>query len=313
MDKSSKILISGLHRVVNRALLNKFKKGGFVNVVDTYDQALDLTSQDLVQQYFKDYIPEVIIYTGSVSGGISINIKRPGEFIYKNIVSQTNVINSAKETGVSKLIYFGSSCIYPKHSPQPIKEEYLLTGGLEETSEPYAVSKIAGIKMCEAYNRQYGTNFIAVIPATIYGPEDNFELESAHVISALIKKFHHAKESKQKSVEIWGSGNPRREFIFVDDLADGCLFLLKEYNDNKPINIGTARDYSIAELSEIIAKIVGFDGRIRYNPQKPDGVKQKLLDSGRITSLGWRPKTSIEDGISITYNWYKNYARDRGG
>jgi len=289
MNKNARILICGSDKMLNSAFLRYFEREKFTNVS------------------FKDTKPDIVIYTGAVSGGISANIKHPAEFIHKNITEQTSVINSAKESNAGRLIFFGSSCVYPKSSPQPIKEEFLLAGQPEETSEAYAVAKIAGIKMCKAYNTQYGTNFIAIVPATIYGPEDDFSLENAHVISALIRKFHEAKIGNKPSVEVWGSGQPRREFIFVDDLVDATVFILDKYKENWHINAGCSRDHSIKELADVISEAVGFKGKITYNTGKPEGVKQKLLDSSKITSLGWKPKVSLKEGINITYNWFEGH------
>ncbi len=307
MDKNSNILICGLHKIVNKAFLRRFRRDGFERVKDTSDISLDLTSQAEVIDYFKIHKPSVIIYTGSVSGGISANIKHPAEFIYKNIISEANIIHSAKVVYADKLLFFASSCIYPKESLQPIKEEYILNGPLEKTSEPYAVSKIAGLKICQAYNRQYNRSFIVAVPATIYGPEDDFDPEGAHVISALIGKFHDSKQRGQKNIKVWGSGEPRREFIFVDDLVDAGIFLLDKYSANAHINVGSSRDYSISELAELIAETVGFKGEIIYDRSRPDGVRQKLLNSSKLNSLGWSPGVSLKDGIRITYEWFKRH------
>ena len=309
MDRNQKILVCGLYETVNRAFMRRLKREGFLNIFDTSKTSLDLVSQASVKSCFNDYKPNIIIYTGSVGGGIAVNIKHPAELLYRNTISQANVMNTAKETGIDKLIFFASSCVYPRESSQPIKEEHLLTGSLEETSAPYAISKISGIKMCEAYNREYGTNFVAVVPATIYGPDDDFDPITAHVISALINKFHDAKEKNKDFVEIWGSGAPRREFIFADDLVDACIFLLDNYNEITHINVGCSRDYAISELADIMSRVVGYKGNVKYNTNKPDGVMQKLLDSNRINSLGWRPKTTLEKGIAVTYEWFSKYEK----
>ena len=307
MDKNSNILICGLHKIVNKAFLRRFKRDGFTKVEDASDISLDLTSQIEVDDYFKTYMPSIVIYTGSISGGIAANMKRPAEFIYNNMISEANVIHSAKVVGADKLLFFASSCIYPKKSLQPIKEEYLLSGPLEQTSEPYAVSKIAGLKACQAYNQQYNRSFIVAVPATVYGPEDDLDPENAHVISALISRFHDLKQSGQKTIKIWGSGEPRREFIFTDDLADAGIVLLDKYSQNSHINVGTSVDYSISELAELIAETIGFKGEIIYDKSRPDGVRQKLLDSTKLNSLGWSSKTSLKDGVRITYEWFKKY------
>jgi GDP-L-fucose synthase len=237
-------------------------------------------------------------------GGILANNSFPAEFIYSNIMVQTNVIHSAYRTGVKKLLFLGSSCIYPKHCPQPMKEEYLLTGPLEPTNEPYALAKIAGIRTCQSYNRQYGTNYISVMPTNLYGPNDNFDLETSHVIPALIRKFHEAKIQSNSSVTIWGTGSPRREFLHVDDLADACIFLMNHYDESDMINIGCGEDISIAELALLIKDVVGYTGNIEYNIDKPDGTPQKLLDVSKLKGLGWQPKLSLREGIKKTYEWY---------
>jgi GDP-L-fucose synthase len=307
MDKNSNILICGLHKIVNKAFLRRFRRDGFEKLKDANDISLDLTSQIEVVDYFKIHKPSVVIYTGSVSGGISANMKYPAEFIYKNIISATNIIHSAKIVDADKLLFLASSCIYPRESLQPIKEEYIFNGPLEKTCEPYAVSRIAGLETCYAYNQQYNRNFIVAIPATIYGPEDDFDLESAHVISALMGKFHNSKQRGQKSVKVWGSGTPKREFIFVDDLVGAGIFLLDRYSANSHINVGSSRDYSISELAELIAETVEFKGDIMYDRTSPDGVRQKLLDSSKLNSLCWSPEISLKEGIRITYEWFKRY------
>lgn len=309
MKKNAKIFIAGNKSITGAALIQYFKLNGFNNIFSESVYRLNLTDQGAICTFFRKRKPEYVFLTHPISGGIIANMKYLAEFIYNNLQIQNNIIHSSYKFGVKKLLFLGSSCVYPKDSPQPIKEEYLLRGELEKTSEPYAIAKIAGIKMCEAYNRQYGTNFIAIVPATIYGPEDDFNPETAHVISALIKKFHDAKEAEEEVIHIWGSGKPKREFIFVDDLVKACFFLLNNYKENKHINVGSSKDYRIRELAEIISDIIGFKGKIIYDRNKPDGVKQKLLDSSRIASLGWKPKTSLKEGIDITYNWLKKSYR----
>ena len=304
MNKRSRILISGLHYSVNSSFLRRFKKDGMVNVVDINSGFFDLTDKRGVEKCFNHYKPDIVFYTGSVSGGIRANIEYPAEFIYKNIISAANIIDSAKRSGVKKLVFFASSCVYPKNASQPIRESSLLTGPLEGTSEPYAVAKIAGIKMCSAYNKQYGCKFLSVIPATVYGPGDDFDPGTAHVIPALIARFHLAKRNGEKSVTVWGEGTQRREFIFADDLVNAVIFLLGKQKSGH-INIGTSKDYAINEVARIVSKVVGFKGRIVNDAKNPGGVTRKLLDSGKINSLGWRPKFSIEKGIGITYRWFK--------
>ena len=237
-------------------------------------------------------------------GCILANNTFPADFIYDNLMIQCNIIHQAYLNGVKKLLFLGSSCIYPKFAPQPIREEYLLTGELEPTNEPYAIAKIAGIKMCQSYNRQYNTNFIAVMPTNLYGPGDNFDLETSHVLPALIRKFHEAKGNNRRYVELWGTGTPRREFLFVDDLADACVFLMKTYNSSDIINIGTGEDLTIAELADLVSKIVDYKGEIKWDNTKPDGTPRKLLDVSKINALGWKAKTGLEEGIRLIYNWY---------
>lgn len=310
MNKNSRILICGEYQIINKGFLNRFKEDSFKNINHPRGAGLDLTSQKSVTKFFKDYKPEIVIFTGSVSGGIVVNIARPAEFIYKNIISQTNVFDSARKFNVKKLIFFASSCVYPKESRQPIKEEFLLTGSLEKTNEPYAIAKITGIKMCQAYNKQYGAKFLSIIPATIYGPQDDFNPHSSHVIAALIRRFYEAKGRKKEIVEIWGTGRPRREFIFVDDLVDACIFLIDNYQSSDIINVGCGQDISIKELALLIKNIIGFKGKVNFDKTKLDGAIRKLLDNSRITKLGWKPKTYLAQGIVKTYNWFrKNYSK----
>jgi len=282
---------------------------------------IDLTRQKDTEEFFEKERPEYVFLAAAKVGGILANNTYKADFIYENIMIAANVIHAAYKYGVKKLLNLGSSCIYPKFAPQPMKEEYLLTGLLEPTNEPYAIAKISAIKLCKYYNEQYGTNFISVMPTNLYGPNDNFDLETSHVLPALIRKFHLAKlqmeqvKAKQDiegfpkpqpghSVTIWGTGQPRREFLYVDDLADACVFLMNHYNDSEIINIGVGKDISIKELALLIKEIVGYKGEIRFDTSKPDGMPQKLLDVSRINSLGWKPKVSLEEGIRKTYEWY---------
>lgn len=304
MDKSSRIFVAGHKGLVGSAILRRLQAEGYKNLIFRTHEELDLERQDRVEAFFRNEKPEYVFLSAARVGGILANSTYPAEFIYKNLAIQINVIHFSYIYGVRKLIFLGSSCIYPRDCPQPIKEEYLLSGYLEPTNEPYAIAKIAGIKMCQSYNRQYGTRFISVMPTNLYGPNDNFDLETSHVLPALIRKFHEAREKGEDEVVIWGSGTPRREFLHVDDLADACLFLMNNYNGDEIINIGVGRDLTIKELAEMIGRIIGFKGVLRFDISKPDGTPQKLLDVSKLNSLGWKAKIELEDGISMTYKWY---------
>lgn len=304
MEPDSKIYVAGHRGLVGSAMTRKLKEKGYGNVIGRTRKELDLERQAQVESFFQEQRPEYVFVAAAKVGGIWANHSFPAEFIYSNIMVQTNVIHSAYCTGVKKLLFLGSSCIYPKHSAQPMKEEYLLTAPLEPTNEPYAVAKIAGIKTCQSYNRQYGTNYISVMPTNLYGPHDNFDLQTSHALAALIRKFHEAKMKSAPSVTIWGTGSPKREFLHVDDLADACVFLMNHYNNSDIINIGYGDDISIAELALLIKDVVGYAGQIEYDIDKPDGTPRKLLDSGKLRSLGWRPRLSLEEGIKRTYAWY---------
>jgi GDP-L-fucose synthase len=304
MESDSKIYIAGHTGLVGSAIQRKLKEQGYSNIIGRTREELDLERQTQVEPFFEEQRPEYVFLAAAKVGGIFANNSFPAEFIYSNIMVQTNIIHSAYRTGAKKLLFLGSSCIYPKHCPQPMKEEYLLTGPLEPTNEPYALAKIAGIRTCQSYNRQYGTNYISVMPTNLYGPHDNFDLETSHVIPALIRKFHEAKIQSNSSVTIWGTGSPRREFLHVDDLADACIFLMNHYDESDMINIGCGEDISIAELALLIKDIVGYTGNIEYNIDKPDGTSQKLLDVTKLKGLGWQPKLSLREGIKKTYEWY---------
>lgn len=304
MKKNSRIFIVGHTGMVGRALLRKLSEEGFTSLLVRTPSQLDLLNQKAVRSFFKRERPEYCFLTSIKEGGIGANIAYPAQLIYENLAIQTNVIHSAWEIKTKKLLFFASSCVYPKDCPQPMKEKYLMTAPLEPTNEPYAVAKIAGIKMCQAYNRQYGTHFISVIPATIFGPNDNFDLRSSHVISALIRKFCEAKVAKKTKVAIWGTGRPKREFIYVDDLVDASLFLIQNNSSIELVNVGTGIDASIQALAELIKKVVGFEGKVEFDTRKPDGVPRKLLDSARLGSLGWRPKEGLKSGLEITCQWY---------
>jgi len=363
MNKNSKIYIAGHRGMVGSAILRKLLSDGYTNLITRTRQELDLLNQQAVQQFFEKERPEYVFVAAAKVGGIMANNTYRAQFIYENLQIQNNLIHFAHEYGVKKLLFLGSSCIYPKMAPQPIKEEYLLTGKLEPTNEPYAIAKIAGIKMCEAYRDQYGDNFIAVMPTNLYGPNDNFDLETSHVLPALIRKFHLAKLLEQKDfdairkdfkkfsgntihnfsntqlnrwtgkeiisilekygicvdssnswtvrVSLWGSGTPKREFLYVDDLADACVYLMQIYNDKQFINIGVGEDLSIKELAEIIKEIVDFTGDINWDSSKPDGTPRKLLDVSRLHSLGWKARIPLGEGIRKTYEWYLKNLKNR--
>lgn len=265
---------------------------------------MDLTERKKVERFFEKENPEYVFLTAAKVGGIFANTTYPAEFIYINLSIQTNVIDLSYRYGVKKLLFFASSCIYPKMCQQPMKEEYFMTGPLEPTNEPFAVAKLAGWKMCQAYNRQYGTNFITIIPANVYGTNDRFE-EEGHVAASLIKRFHEAKVKREESVTIWGTGKPKREFLYVDDLAEACIFLMDKYDESDAINVGTGSTTTITELAELIKVVTGFEGGITYDTSKPDGNPVRLLDTSRIRALGWKPKTLLAEGLGITYRWYK--------
>lgn len=303
MNKDSVIFIAERDNFLTTALFSKFLKEGYKKVLMPGSNELNLLSQKDVIDFFVECKPEFVIFFCSKSGGIIANVSSPAEFMYYNLQAQINVIHAAWRTRVKKLLYIASSCVYPKSSPQPMKEEYILTGSLEPTSEPYAVAKIAGIKMCQSYNRQYKTNFVSIIPATPYGPGDKFDAEKSHVISALLLKFYKAKKENKSSVVLWGSGKPLREFIYIDDLVDACLFLMQRDDVPEVINVGTGIECSILELAQKIKELTNFDGKIEFDITKPDGAQRKLLDSSKLYSLGWKPKISLELGLRLTYEW----------
>jgi GDP-L-fucose synthase len=313
MNKEAKIYVAGHRGLVGSALVRQLTAKGYTNLVTRTHQELDLTNQAAVSEFFKKEKPEWVILAAAKVGGILANNTKPAEFIYDNLQIQNNVIHQSYLNGVKKLLFLGSSCIYPKQAPQPMKEEYLLTGPLEPTNEPYAIAKIAGMKLCQSYNRQYGTNFIAVMPTNLYGPNDNFDLQSSHVMPALLRKFHDAKTAGSASVEVWGSGEPKREFLYVEDMAEGCLFLLEHFNPTKEqneagdifFNLGTGKDLTIKELAELIQKVTGYTGKIVWDRSKPDGTPRKLQDVGRINDLGWRASVDLETGIKRTYDWFQ--------
>lgn len=304
MEKDAKIYIAGHRGLVGSALLRKLEREGYRNIIYRSSAELDLRRQERVESFLKLARPEYVVLAAAKVGGIEANQRYSADFLYDNLMIQTNVIDSAYRNGVKKLLFMGSSCIYPKYARQPIKEEYLLSGKLEPTNEAYSIAKIAGLKMCQHYNQQYGTCFIAVMPSNLYGPGDNFDPDRSHVLPALLRKIHQAKVEKQKEVVVWGSGNPRREFLHVDDLAEALLFLIKIGHSAQLINIGVGKDITIRELAMMIKEIVGFKGEIVYDRTKPDGTPRKLLDISRLKQLGWQAKISLEQGINQTYQSY---------
>jgi len=305
MDKNSRIYIAGHRGLVGSAIVRILRAEGYSNFITRTRAEVDLLDNRSVEEFFAAEKPEYVFLAAARVGGILANKTYPADFIRENLLIQTHVIDNAWKHGVSKLLFLGSSCIYPKFSPQPIREEYLLTGTLEPTNDAYAIAKIAGILACQSYRRQHGFDAINVMPTNLYGPGDNFDLKNSHVLPALIRRFHEAKLAGIDSVTIWGTGTPRREFLYVDDLAAACLFLMLYYSSAEPINAGAGEDTSIAGLAQLVAKIVGFDGKIEYDPTKPDGTPRKLLDVGRIHALGWKAHTSLGEGIGKTYDWYR--------
>jgi GDP-L-fucose synthase len=301
VEKNAKIFVAGHNGMVGSAIWRALQADGFNNLIGKRSAELDLRNQAAVEAFFEAEKPEYVVLAAAKVGGILANNIYRAEFLYDNLAIQNNVIHYAYKNGVKKLLFLGSSCIYPKLALQPLKEEYLLSGLLEPTNEPYAIAKIAGIKMCESYRRQYGCNFIAAMPTNLYGPNDNYDLNNSHVLPALIRKMHEAKVQQKTEVEIWGTGSPLREFLHVDDLAAACLFLLKEYNEELFVNVGFGSDISIKDLAFLVKNIVGFQGELRFNTDKPDGTPKKLMDSGRINAMGWNPKISLEQGIASTY------------
>jgi len=310
MQKQNKTYIAGHRGMVGSALLRKLKAKGHHNIITRTSSELDLRNQAAVNAFFKAEQPEYVFLAAAKVGGIMANNTYRGEFLYDNLMIQNNVINAAKDNGVEKLLFLGSSCIYPKLAPQPLKEDYLLTGKLEPTNEPYAIAKIAGIKLCDAYRSQYGCNFISVMPTNLYGPNDNYDLENSHVLPALIRKFHEAKQRGDKAVTIWGTGSPRREFLHVDDLADACYYLMQTYDEPGLVNIGTGEDIPIKDLALLIKDIVGFEGQLEHDLSKPDGTPRKLMDVSKLTTAGWSAKIGLREGIQRVYDslndepWY---------
>jgi len=312
MEKTAKIYIAGHKGLVGTAIKRELEKDGYSNLIFKTHKELDLERQKDVEEFFAQEKPDYVFLAAAKVGGILANKTYPAEFIYSNLATEINVIHAAYQFGVKKLLFLGSSCIYPRLAPQPIKEEYLLTSPLEPTNEAYALAKIAGLKMCRYYNQQYGTDFISVMPTNLYGPNDNYDLENSHVLPAFIRRFHEAKASRQPMVELWGTGSPKREFLYVDDLAEAVVFLMENFSYREikeVINIGTGKDISIRELAEIIKDIVGYEGYIHWDSSKPDGTPRKLLDVSRINKLGWKASTSLTKGIEKTYEDFNNHCR----
>lgn len=311
--REGKVYVAGHGGMVGSALVRRLREAGCKNLLLKTHKEVDLENQQQTNEFVETVKPDYIFLAAAKVGGILSNSTYPAQFIYRNLMIAGNIINAAWETGVQRLLFLGSSCIYPTDAPQPITEDSLLTGALEATNESYAVAKIAGIKLCEAYNREYGTDFRSVMPTNLYGPNDNFDLQTSHVLPALLRKFHEAKTNHASSVEVWGSGEPRREFLHVDDLADACLFISclpeEDYQAHtrerqSQLNIGTGKDVSITELAEIIKAVTGYKGKIEYNPDFPDGIRQKLLDVSAVTALGWKSRIELKEGIAMTYRWY---------
>jgi len=315
MLPDSRIYIAGHRGLVGSALVRCCQRQGFTRVIVRDRAQLDLRDGHAVTQFFAAEQPEYVFLAAATVGGIHANDSRPADFIRDNLLIAGNVIDAAWRAGARKLLFLGSSCIYPKLAPQPLREEYLLTGALEPTNEWYAMAKLAGLKMCQAYRRQYGFDAITLLPTNLYGPGDNFDLETSHVLPALLRKIDTARAEGSDRVVLWGSGTPRREFLFVDDLADACLFLMENYSDERPINVGCGEDLTIRELAELIAKVVGFKGRFETDPSRPDGTPRKVLDVSHLSALGWKPRVDLETGISRTYVWYSANAAgaQRGG
>ena len=307
MDSESRVYVAGNTGLVGSAIVRMLHRKGYTNIFSSPSSYWDLRRQDDVGRFFQVNQPEYVYLAAAKVGGIGANKDYPAHFIYDNLMIQSNIINAARKFGVKKLLFLGSSCIYPKMCEQPIKEEYLMTGPLEPTNDSYAIAKIAGIKMCQAYRKQYGFNCISLMPTNLYGPKDNFDLETSHVLPAMIRKFDDGKRGK--TVTLWGNGSAKREFLHVDDLADACFTCMKDYNSPEPINVGTGEDVSIKDLAELVSDTVEYDGIINWDISKPNGTPRKVLNVDKIKALGWEPQINLKDGIKSTYEWYKDYAR----
>jgi GDP-L-fucose synthase len=304
MEKAAKIFVAGHRGMVGSAVVRRFRQAGFQNILTRTRQELDLMDRAAVRGFFELERPDYVVDAAARVGGIAANFEKPVEFLIENLTIQNNVIQAAADFGVTKLLFLGSSCIYPKLAPQPLTEDALLTGPLEPTNDAYAVAKIAGIKLCQAYAREYGKNFISGMPTNLYGPNDNFDLHTSHVLPALIRKVHEAKKDGVQEVSVWGSGTPRREFLHVDDLADACFFLLENYDSPEIVNIGCGEDVSIRELAETVCEVLGFEGSLVFDSSKPDGTPRKLMHVGRLLALGWKPRIGLKDGIRDAYDWF---------
>ncbi|MEX1183842.1 MAG: GDP-L-fucose synthase [Gemmatimonadota bacterium] len=306
MRPADRVYVAGHRGLVGSATVRRLEEEGFDRLLLRTRAELDLTDAAAVDRFFADEQPQYVFLAAAKVGGIVANDTYPADFIRDNLAIQLHVIDAAHRNGADKLLFLGSSCVYPKHAPQPMKEEHLLTGLLEPTNEAYAIAKIAGIKMCESYRRQYGSRFISVMPTNLYGPNDNFNLETSHVLPALIRRFHEARQAGAPAVTLWGTGTPRREFLHVDDLADACVHLMRTYDESELINVGWCRDIAIRELAEAVARVVGYEGELDWDVSRPDGTPRKLLDTSRLTALGWTPRIELEDGIRQTYAWYQS-------
>ncbi len=310
LSPDSKIYVAGHRGLVGSAIVRRLSDAGYGNIVTKTHEDLDLTDPQKVSAFFSEERPEYVLLAAAKVGGILANTTYPADFIRENLLIELSVIDEAYRSGIKRLLFLGSSCIYPKMVSQPIKEDDFMTGPLEPTNAPYAVAKIAGIEMCRAYNRQYGVSFLPVMPTNLYGPHDNFDLETSHVLPALIRKFHEAKRDGKRTVTIWGTGKPRREFLHVDDLADACLYLMENYDGTELMNIGTGKDVTIRELAEIVKKVAGFQGELVFDTSKPDGTPRKLLDISRMMNAGWEARTGLEEGVRDTYTWYLEHVAE---
>jgi len=310
MNKTDKIFVAGHRGMVGSAIIRKLNKEGFNNIITKTSSELDLRNQEGVNVFFEIEKPEYVFLAAAKVGGILANNTFKAEFLYDNLMIETNIIDAAYKNGVKKLLFLGSSCIYPKMAPQPLKEEYLLSGLLEPTNEPYAIAKIAGIKLCEYYREQYGCNYISLMPTNLYGPNDNYDLQNSHVLPALIRKFHTAKVTGVPSVTLWGSGSPKREFLYVDDLANACFHLMLHYNEKQFLNIGTGEDLAILELAELIKNVIGYNGEIIWDSTKPDGTPRKLMDVSKAHALGWKHEIGLEEGIKKTYSNFLSLSKE---